>query len=678
MVQAIKASKEIQERAKKLREVIERNRYLYHVLDKPAASDAVDDSLKRELAELERQYPELLTPDSPTQRVGGEPLKKFSKVTHAVAQWSFNDAFSETEIIAFDTRIRKFLHVGTTEKVTYNCELKIDGLHVVLTYEQGQLVLGATRGDGVVGEDVTANLKTIPSIPLRLREPVDVIVEGEVYMPTPTFEALNKERQKKGQALFANPRNAAAGGIRQLDPKLAASRNLNFFAYDLSRAKEYPPTQHEELECLKKLGFRINKQYEVATSVAAIMAYWERWKKQKEKEDYWIDGVVVKLDQRAWQQRLGYTGKAPRWAIAFKFPAEQVTTVVEDIVVQVGRTGALTPVAHLRPVSLMGSTVSRATLHNEDEIKRLGLKIGDTVVIQKAGDVIPDIVEVLPKLRTGKEKTFTMPKHCPICHSPVERRAGGAGKTVALYCTNARCYAQTLRQNIHFASRGALDIGGLGKKIVEQLMATGLVRDPADFFALTKDDLLPLERFAEKSADNIIAAIHEKRMVELPRFINGLGIRHVGEETSVALAEAFGTLEKVSRTTLEQLQQVGDVGATVAESIAAWFADQQNQKLLQKFFANGLRVKTYRSKKAGGPLLGKTFVLTGSLMSMSREEAKQRIRALGGNTTESVSKQTSYVVVGDAPGSKAEKAKKLDVPTLTEAAFQKLLARTKL
>lgn len=668
---------EARERIAKLRKVIEENRYAYHVLDKPKVTDAVDDSLKHELSELEQQFPEFITSDSPTQRIGGQPLKQFVKVRHEVPQWSFNDAFSDAEIRAFDTRVRKFLNVGGSTKIAYTTELKIDGLHVVLTYEKGKLVRGATRGDGAVGEDVTSNLKTIESLPLTLREPVDMIVEGEVYMPTHVLAELNAIRKKKGQPLLANPRNAAAGGIRQLDPKIAAERRLDVFLYDISRADKPPATQTEELKRLKELGFKVNPHFRHVEGIDKVVAYWEEWKTKKDKQDYWIDGVVVKLDRRDWQERLGYTGKAPRWAIAFKFPAEQVTTVVENIVVQVGRTGALTPVAHLRPVQLMGSTVQHATLHNEDEIKRLGLKIGDTVVLQKAGDVIPNIVEVLPKLRTGKEKPFAMPKKCPICGSPVERRKGGAAETVALYCTNRNCFAQNLRRNIHFASKGALDIDGLGKKIVEQLMQANLVRDAADFFAITKDELLLLEGFAEKSAQNLIDAIYEKRTPELPRFINAIGIRHVGEETSIALAEHFGTLEKLARATLSELDGIPDVGGIVAQSIVEWFADAEHKKLLQRFAEYGVRAKPYQTTKKKGPFTGMTFVLTGTLESMSRDEAKERIRALGGDPAESVSSKTSYVVVGAEPGSKYNKAQKLGVSILDEKAFLKLLASSR-
>jgi len=670
----ILTKEEVRARVKKLRAEIEHHRYLYHVLDKVEISDAALDSLKHELAELERQYPELITPDSPTQRIGGVPLKQFHKVKHTVPQWSFNDAFSAEEIRAFDARVRKFLGLDAKKDVAYTAELKIDGLHVVLTYEAGRFVLGATRGDGVTGEDVTMNLRTIESIPLVLREPVDVVVEGEVYMARSVLEKLNRERKKRGEPLLANPRNAAAGAIRQLDPKIASERRLNTFIYDLSAGDNLPATQSEELERLRSLGFRVSKHYRRCANIDEVISYWETWQKKKDKEDYWIDGVVLKLDRRDWQERLGYTGKAPRWAIAFKFPAEQATTVVEDIVVQVGRTGVLTPVAHLRPVTVMGTTVSRATLHNEDEIKRLGLKIGDTVILEKAGDVIPDIVQVLPKLRGGREKEFVMPKRCPVCGSPVEKRAGGTGATVGAYCTNKKnCYAQNLERNIHFAARSALDINGLGDKIVEKLMQAGLVQDPADFFALKKEDLLQLEGFADLAADNLLKAIAARKRANMARFINGLGITHVGEETSLALAEHFGSLQKLSRAHEEDLMSVADIGPVVARSIFEWFRDKAHQKLLKKFEDNGVVVLPYHAAASKGPLSGKTFILTGTLETMSREEAKARIRALGGKTSESVSKETSYVVAGKEPGSKYDKAKKFGIQILDEADLLKMI-----
>jgi len=440
-------------RVNALKKEIQHHRYLYHVFDKQEISDAALDSLKKELVDLEQQFPELLTSDSPSERIGGKPLAKFVKVKHEVAQWSFNDAFDDEEVRAFDERIKRRLKIN--KHVVYVAEPKIDGLHVVLTYEQGLLKTGATRGDGIYGEDVTNNLKTIESIPLKLEKKVDVIVEGEVWLSKKRFTALNKERKKRGEALFANPRNAAAGAVRQLDPAIARSRGLDCFIYDLAQADfSLPATQEKELALLITLGFKVNAHHKHCITIEDVIQYWKKWQKRKDKEAYWIDGIVVKVNSAVLQERLGYTGKAPRFTLALKFPADQTTTIVEDITIQIGRTGALTPVAHLKPVQLAGSTVQRATLHNEDEIKRLGIKIGDTVIIQKAGDIIPDVVEVLKKLRTGKEKVFTMPKRCPMCNHPVIRRKN----KVASYCSNVQCYAKNREQLSHVVPKGAFTL----------------------------------------------------------------------------------------------------------------------------------------------------------------------------------------------------------------------------
>jgi len=677
------APKQVQARYEKLKDSIHHYRRLYHVHDKEEISQEALDSLKHELAEIEKKYPELITPDSPSQRVAGQALPGFKKVRHKVAQWSFNDAFSADDMHDFDARVKRFLAQSGVEGLkqlppSYVCELKIDGLKVVLEYVNGLLATAATRGDGTVGEDVTHNIRTIESVPLKLSRPVDCIVEGEVWMSAKNLEMLNKERTKKGEPLYANPRNVAAGSIRQLDPAMAAARKLDMYLYDVAQTNEQlPDTQEDELEYLKSLGFKVNPHHTRIGTIDEVVAYWQKWRRPESSVrralEYWVDGIVVKVNERKYQEALGYTGKAPRFAIAFKFPAEQVTTVVEDIVLQVGRTGVLTPVAHLRPVLVAGSTVSRATLHNEDEIKRLGLKVGDTVIIQKAGDVIPDIVEVLPKLRTGKEKPFVMPKKCPICGSPVQRKVGGKETTVAIYCTNRNCYAQSLERNIHFASRHAFDIQGLGDRIVEKLMRAGLVKDQADFFALEVGDLLNLEGFAELSADNLLKAIVDKKKIELPRFVNGLGIPHVGEETSLALAEHFRTLPKVAEATEAELMAVADIGPVVAKSLADWFSDQQHKKLLAKFSDYGVEVLSYHGPSVRGSLAGKTFVLTGTLQTMSRDEAKARIRELGGKISESVSRETSYVVAGSEPGSKYDKAKKLGVSVLSEDQFITLL-----
>lgn len=660
--------KDIEQRIEKLKKEIDHYRYLYHVLDRVEISDAALDSLKHELEGLEWQYPEFVTADSPTQRIGGKPLDKFRKITHTVPQWSFNDAFNEEEIRDFDKRVKRFLSdsgkpsdVGTD----YMAELKIDGLHIVLSYKNGLLMTGATRGDGKIGENVTQNIRTIDSIPLKLSEDVDLVVEGEIFMKKSVFEELNKERKEKGEQLLANPRNAAAGAIRQLDPRIVKERRLDCFVYDLSWAGNFPlpETQKEELEKLHQLGFKVNKNRKHCKNIEEAIEVWKYWMKNKEKEDYWIDGIVLKLNRNDWQRRIGYTGKAPRWGIAFKFPAEQATTVVEDIVVQVGRTGALTPVAHLKPVVVMGSKISRATLHNEDEIRRFDLKIGDTVVIQKAGDVIPEVVKVLPNLRTGNEKDFKMPKKCPICGSPVSRPEG----EVAAYCTNKKCYAQDLRRLIHFASKKAFDIRGMGRKIVQRFLDEKLIIGAADIFELTKDDISVLARFGEKSADNLIGSIKKAKNVTLSRFIYALGIHHVGEEMSYDLALHFKNLENIKRASIEDLTRSHDVGPVVAESLHNYFRDAGNLKLLNDLEKVG--VKIFSDKAPEGKLAGRSFVVTGTLESMSREEAHEKIRALGGNVSSAVSAKTSFVLAGENPGSKFEKAKRLGVKIIGEKEF---------
>ncbi len=671
----MKPTPAIRARVEKLRETINTHRYNYHVLNTSSISDEALDSLKKELFDLEAQFPELVTPDSPTQRVAGKPLPGFAKVVHAVSQWSFNDAFSEDDIRDFDARVRRFYKNETSRdiKPEYVCELKIDGTHLVLTYEKGLLVTAATRGDGKVGENVTENVKTIESVPLRLNKPVSIIVEGEVYMPKTAFARLNREQKKKGEEEFANARNVVAGTIRQLDPRIVATRGLSTFIYDLSRSdKPMPPTQEEELDYLRDLGFRVNDKHKFCKNVDEIIEFWKLWQEKKEKEDFLIDGVVLKLNDRSAQEVLGYTGKAPRFAIAFKFPAEQVTTVLEDIAVQVGRTGVITPVAHLRPVLVYGSTVSRATLHNEDEIKRLGLKIGDTVILQKAGDVIPDIVKVLTEMRTGKEREFKMPTVCPECGTKLAKKKIGAKGTesAALYCENPRCPAKDRRTFYHFTGKGAFDIEHLGPKNLDLLLDNDLIATFADIFTLKKGDLLSLPRFAEKSADNLLAAIEKARHVTLARLIVGLSIPQVGEETAEDLARHFSTIEKLRTASLEELSAISGVGSVIAESIVTWFADKHNKKVLDALLAEITIEHTQRvtSKK----LAGKTFVLTGTLSGLSRDDAKERIKSLGGDVSSSVSKNTDYVVVGENPGSKYDNAEKLGIQTLTEQEFIKL------
>ena len=536
---------EAEKRLEVLRKSIEKYRYSYHVLNESLISEEALDSLKKELVEIESEFPELVTPDSPSQRVAGKPLDGFKKVRHEIPQWSSNDAFSENDVQDFDARVQRFYKSETGKDIIpeYVCEHKIDGMHVVLTYENGLLKTGATRGDGTHGEDVTANIKMIESVPLRLNKKISCIVEGEIYMTKSQFAELNAMQKKAGVEVFANPRNVVAGTIRQLDSSIVAQRKLSTFIYDISRIDgEVPSSQAEELKLLSDLGFRVNKENKICKNVDEVIEYWKSWKEKKDKEDYFFDGVMVKVNSLHVQGVLGYTGKAPRFVVAFKFPAEQVTTVVEDIVVQIGRTGAITPVAHLRPVLVYGSTVSRATLHNIDEIRRLDVRIGDTVILQKAGDVIPDIVKVLTEFRTDKQKIFNMPKACPECDTLLSKKeigTKGSEESAALYCANSRCPAKDRRTLYYFTSKNALDIEHLGPKNLDALLDAGLISSRADIFTLKKGDLLELPRFAEKSADNLLEAIDKKRVCELDRFITALSIGEVGEETARDLASHF-------------------------------------------------------------------------------------------------------------------------------------------
>ena len=617
--------KDVRDRYQKLLKSVNRHRYLYYALEAPEIPDSAYDELEQELLRIEEQYPSLTSADSPTQRVGGA-LGTFKKVRHTVAQWSFNDAFSEEDIRAFDARVKKAL--GTTE-VEYACELKIDGLKVVLTYEKGTLVTAATRGDGSVGEDVTHNIRTIASVPLTLERPVSAVVEGEVWMSEESLKKVNAERAQNDEPQFANPRNAAAGSIRQLDPKIAASRGLGVFMYDVAATSEaLPPTQDEELHYLRELGFRVNKHHKTVSSIEGAIGYWKEWQKKAKSDGYWVDGVVVKVNRRDWQERLGYTGKAPRFAVAFKFPAEQVTTVVEDIVLQVGRTGVLTPVAHLRPVLVAGSTVSRATLHNEDEIRRLDVRVGDTVILQKAGDVIPDIVRVLVELRPPKTKPYTWPRRVPECggEGEIERVAGQA----AWRCKAKNSFAVERRKLRHFASRGALNIEGLGPSTVDALMEKGLVAHFDDFFTLEEGDVLELEGFGEVSAKKLIDSIARAvKNVPLSRLLAGLSIPHVGEETAILLAQHFKTIDDIADATEEALSAIDGIGPIVAHSIYEWCSDDHNRAMIGRL-KKVLAIKSEKVPRAKNlPLAGKTFVLTGTLSSMGREEAKEALRKLG-------------------------------------------------
>jgi len=675
---AMQVPKNVLKRADRLRKVIDHYRYQYHVLDIEEISQEAVDSLKDELAKIEEKYPELITPYSPTQRVAGEPLSQFKKVTHKVPQWSFNDAFEEEDIRNFDTRVRKFLEkggeTGGNKGLEYICELKIDGLKVILTYVKGELITAATRGDGKVGEDITHNARTIESIPLHLKENIDIIVTGEIWLGKKELKRINKAREKENEQPFANPRNAAAGTVRQLNPAVAAERKLNCFIYDIEFIEgEFPQTQSDELELLQTLGFKVNKHFKICKSIEDIFSYWKQWHKNAEKEDYLIDGVVVKVNDKKYQDVLGYTGKAPRFAIAYKFPAEQVTTQVEDIVLQIGRTGVLTPVAHLKRVTVAGSRVSRATLHNEDEIRRLDVRIGDSVIIQKAGDVIPDIVSVLKELRTGKEKKFVFPTHEPLCGGDgrIERVSGKA----AYRCVNRDSFELQKQKFYYFVSKKAFNIEGLGPQIIDRFLEEGLITSYDDIFTLEEGDISALDRFKERSAENLVAAIEKAKKVSLARFLIALSIDQVGEETAHDLAEHFSSLENIKNASAEELEQISGVGNVVAQSIHVWFKDAAHKHMLNKLLKHIILESGTKSKaeKKKETLSGKTFVLTGSLQALTRDEAKDNIRALGGSVSSSVSQKTNYVVAGKDPGTKYDNAKELGVTILSEKEFVALL-----
>jgi len=657
-------------RIEKLRAKIRELNYQYFVLDESPVSEAVRDSLKRELIELETAFPDLITPDSPTQRVGSVLSGRFAKVQHKSRKWSLKDAFSGEELQEWAERLDRFLPGEVFEFV---CELKIDGLNVTVWYEEGKLVKAVTRGNGREGEDITHTIRTIKSLPLVLREPVTMEVSGEVFMPKASFDRIKEE--------FANPRNAAAGTVRQLDPQVAESRDLDIFFYSLgeNNLDDPPQSQTGVLETLQRVGLKVNTQFGAVKTIEEVIEFCESWTETRKDQGYEIDGVVVKVDSKAQNQALGYTGKAPRYAIAYKFPAEQATSRVLDIVIQVGRTGALTPVAHLEPTFVDGSTVSRATLHNQDEIERKDVRIGDTVIIQKAGDIIPEVVEVMTDLRTGDEQKFIFPKVCPVCEGMVERPEGEA----VARCTNPRCFAIERERLIHFVSKGALNIDGLGEKIIDQLLEAELVADPADFFTLTKDDFLLLELFKEKRAHKVVEAIAAARTTTLPRFLFGLGIRHVGEQSSELIAQYLGeeqTLiqigEKARAVTLEEWADIDGIGEIVAQSLYDWFNHDDHQHLLEKLQKNGLIIGAPQNGRISQRLDGKTFVITGTL-STSRDYFKDLIKRHGGHVSGSVSAKTNYLLAGENAGSKREKATELGVPILEENAFYEMIGEEK-
>ena len=670
MAKSREAAKEIE----KLRDEIRRHEYLYYVQDDPEISDAAFDRLLNQLKKLEAEHPDLVTPDSPSQRVGGAPREGFQSVRHKTPMVSLDNAFSTEELEAFDKRVRELIG---RDKIEYVCEHKFDGLSLSLLYEKGTLVRGVTRGDGTTGEDVTPNVKTIRSIPLSVNAallkkaglPANFEVRGEALMTRKAFEELNEQQEEQGGKRFANARNAAAGAVRMLDPAITAARKLDFFAYYMLVDGRAPKKRHSEvLEALAALHFKASDDWELCERIVEVEKYTSRWESKREKLPYEIDGVVVKVNEIAMQNELGFTARAPRWAIAYKYPAHQESTVVNEIRVQVGRTGALTPVAYLEPVQVGGVTVSRSTLHNMDEIERLGLHAGDTVLVERAGEVIPHVVKVV---KHGKEeRRFRMPEKCPECGTRIHH----VGGEVAYRCVNVSCPARRKESLLHFAGRHAMNIDGLGDKIVDQLVDRGLVKDFADLYKLKLEPLAALERMAEKSAQNLLDEIAASKKNGLARLIYALGIRFVGERTAQLLADHFGSMDKLAEASEEELVNVTEVGPKVAEGILEFFSEPANRKLIERLRAAGVDMKSERQTPKDTKFAGKTFVFTGTLERRSREEAEAQVAAHGGKAGGSVSKKTSYVVVGADPGSKYDKAKALGVTILDEAGFEKLLA----
>lgn len=664
------ADKKIKEKVKTLREEIRKHEYKYYVLDNPQISDYEYDQLLKKLKDLENEYPELITEDSPTQRVGGEPREDFKKVEHSSQALSLDNAFNREELKNFDDRVKRKLE-NTDYK--YIVEHKIDGLSAILRYENGKLTIGATRGNGRVGEDVTHNLKTIKSIPLKLRKDnIDIELRGEVFIKKEDFLKLNKKREANEENLFANPRNAAAGSVRQLDPQVAAERSLSFIAYDLVDFKNenIKIDKHKQaLEFLKELGFNIN-WYRKCDNIEQVIEICEEWIEKREDIDFEIDGMVVKIDQIDLREKLGSTSKNPRWAIAYKFPAQQKTTKVKDIDVTVGRTGALTPNAVLEPVFIDGSTVSRATLHNEDEVKRKDVRINDTVLIQKAGDVIPEVVKVIKEKRTGEEKEFEMPDKCPVCGEEVFREEGEA----VTRCTNISCPAQRRESILHFVSRDAMDIEGIGPSLVDQLLENELIEDFADLYYVDKKELISLERMAEKSSQNVIEAVESSKKRELNRLIYALGIRHIGSNSSRILIKYFDSIDKLKKATKEELVAIDEIGPVMAKSIVNFFKNDHNLNVLEKLKKAEVKMqKESKNEEIELHLEDQSFVFTGALDSYTRKEASELVRKYGGSVKSSVSSKTSYLVVGDNPGSKYDQAKELGVDILEEFDFESLI-----
>ncbi|WP_318616393.1 NAD-dependent DNA ligase LigA [Sporosarcina sp. YIM B06819] len=662
---------ELEKRVEQLNELLHDYGHAYYVLDKPLISDAVYDDYMQELLAIEAANPDLVYPDSPSQRVGGEVLAGFGKVTHAFPMLSLSNAFNEGDLREFDRRAQEA--VGHT--VSYICELKIDGLAVSLRYVDGKFVQGSTRGDGSVGEDITASLKTIWTIPLRLKEPVSIEVRGEAYMPKKSFVQLNNKRDEAGEELFANPRNAAAGSLRQLDPKIAASRNLAVFIYSIAGdGSAYGQDSHSEsLNKLDSLGFETNKERQHCATIEEVLAFIEKWTAIRSDLNYEIDGIVVKVDNFEDQEQLGFTAKSPKWAIAYKFPAEEVVTTLLDIELSVGRTGVVTPTAILEPVLVAGSTVGRASLHNEDLIKEKDIRIGDTVIIRKAGDIIPEVVAPIIEKRRGDEVPYEMPENCPVCDSELIRIEG----EVALRCVNPQCPAQIKEAIIHFVSRNAMNIEGIGERVVGQLYEANLVHDVSDLYTLTREQLIELERMGEKSVSNLLAAIEASKTNSLEKMLFGFGIRHVGEKAATILAEEFGTLAALMEADVERLLTIHEIGDKVAESIQAYFSNEDVLAMLKNLEAYGVNM-TYTGRNRQdmptvGPFAGKTVVLTGKLTILTRGEAKEKIEALGGKVSGSVSKKTDLVIAGEDAGSKLAKAEELDIMVWDEAKLIEVL-----
>ena len=667
--------KKIEKKIEALREKIRHHEYRYYVLDDPEVSDADFDKLMNELKRIEAEHPTLVTPDSPTQRVGGKPREGFVKAKHSSPMLSLDNAYSEEELRDWERRVHE---LSGRNDLEYMCELKLDGMSLALVYSEARLERGITRGDGSVGEDVTSNVRTVRSIPLVISKeklkkagiPADFEVRGEMLMPLAAFRKLNEERERQGLAVFANPRNFTAGTVRQLEPSITAQRRMDYFAYMLLKdGKTFFDRQSKAMDALELAGFKVNPNRKLARNLEEAWKFIQSWEKKRESLPYEIDGIVIKVDRTAWQRELGFTGKAPRWAIAFKYAARGGVTQIEDIVPQVGRTGKLTPVAWLKPIPIGGTTVSRATLHNMDEIDRLGVKIGDWVEVERGGDVIPKVVKVVEdKEHPRGRKHFEMPEHCPVCGGNVVRTPGEADHR----CGNANCPAKLQGTILHFASRHVMNIDGLGDALVNQLTERGLVKNVADLYKLTKDNLLQLERMGEKSAENVLAEIESSKKLPLERVIYGLGIRFVGERTAQFLAEHFGSLDAIMKATAEELEEVNEVGPRIAESIVEFFSDEHNRKLVSDLRKAGLTF-TGQKKEKGTRLAGKTFVLTGTLERHTRDEAKKMIEDAGGRVSGSVSKKTDYVVAGSDAGSKLDKARELDVSVIGEAELEGLL-----